>query len=125
MARPPVRERTSAVWTLPNIISTVRLAGVPLFLWLVIGPEADVWALVVLMVAAIPFRYAATSVSPLWLLEAAMLLLVGIVTAERIYCRLASTAALATTVQMIAYPGARLLGLRLGGAAPDRAPIDG
>jgi len=39
------------VWTLPNIISTVRLAGVPLFLWLVIGPEADVWALVVLMVA--------------------------------------------------------------------------
>ena len=51
MARPPVRERTSAVWTLPNIISTVRLAGVPLFLWLVIGPEADVWALVVLMVA--------------------------------------------------------------------------
>jgi cardiolipin synthase len=51
VARPPVRERTSAVWTLPNIISTVRLAGVPLFLWLVIGPEADVWALVVLMVA--------------------------------------------------------------------------
>jgi cardiolipin synthase len=51
VARQPVRERTSAVWTLPNIISTVRLAGVPLFLWLVIGPEADVWALVVLMVA--------------------------------------------------------------------------
>ncbi|SDS02903.1 CDP-diacylglycerol--glycerol-3-phosphate 3-phosphatidyltransferase [Nocardioides scoriae] len=40
-----------AVWTLPNIISMVRLAGVPLFLWLVIGPEADVWALVVLMVS--------------------------------------------------------------------------
>ena len=27
------------------------MAGVPLFLWLVIGPEADVWALVVLMIA--------------------------------------------------------------------------
>ena len=51
MARQPVRERTSAVWTLPNIISTVRLAGVPLFLWLVIGPEADAWALVVLMLS--------------------------------------------------------------------------
>src|SRR3954452_5444243 len=28
-----------------------RLAGVPLFLWLVLGPEADGWALVVLMVS--------------------------------------------------------------------------
>jgi cardiolipin synthase len=43
--------RTSAVWTVPNIISMVRLAGVPLFLWLVIGPEADVFALLVLMVS--------------------------------------------------------------------------
>ena len=51
MARQPVGERTSAVWTLPNIISMVRLAGVPLFLWLVIGPEADAWALVVLMLS--------------------------------------------------------------------------
>jgi cardiolipin synthase len=42
---------TSAVWTVPNLISMARLAGVPLFLWLVIGPQADVWALVVLMVA--------------------------------------------------------------------------
>ena len=51
MAGSRARERTAAVWTLPNIISMVRLAGVPLFLWLVIGPEADVWALVVLMIA--------------------------------------------------------------------------
>ena len=51
MARQPEGPRTSAVWTIPNIISMVRLAGVPLFLWLVIGPEADVWALVVLMVS--------------------------------------------------------------------------
>ena len=43
--------RTPVVWTVPNLISMARLAGVPLFLWLVIGPEADVWALVVLMVA--------------------------------------------------------------------------
>ena len=43
--------RSSRVWTLPNIISVVRLAGVPVFLWLVLGPEADAIALVVLMVA--------------------------------------------------------------------------
>ena len=51
MARQPDGVSTPVVWTIPNIISMVRLAGVPLFLWLVIGPEADVWALVVLMIA--------------------------------------------------------------------------
>jgi cardiolipin synthase len=39
------------VWTVPNLISFLRLLGVPLFLWLVLGPEADVWALVVLMIS--------------------------------------------------------------------------
>ncbi len=43
--------RSDAVWTIPNLISMGRLAGVPLFLWLVIVPEADVLALVVLMVS--------------------------------------------------------------------------
>ena len=42
---------SSAVWTLPNVISMVRLAGVPLFLWLVLGPEADSWAIVVLLLS--------------------------------------------------------------------------
>jgi cardiolipin synthase len=46
-----VSEEASRVWTVPNIISVVRLAGVPLFLWLVLGPEEDAIALVVLMVA--------------------------------------------------------------------------
>ena len=46
-------EEASRVWTVPNIVSVVRLAGVPLFLWLVLGPEADAIALVVLMVAGI------------------------------------------------------------------------
>jgi cardiolipin synthase len=41
------------IWTVPNLISIARLAGVPLFLWLVLGPEADRWALVVLMAAGI------------------------------------------------------------------------
>ncbi len=39
------------VLTVPNLLSLLRLAGVPLFLWLVLGPEADFWALVLLMVA--------------------------------------------------------------------------
>ncbi len=43
--------RDNRVWTLPNLLSMARLAGVPLFLWLVLGPEADGWALVVLMVS--------------------------------------------------------------------------
>ena len=43
--------RGSAVWTLPNAVSALRLLGVPLFLWLVLGPEADVLALVVLSVS--------------------------------------------------------------------------
>ncbi len=45
--------RSSRVWTLPNLLSAMRLAGVPLFLWLVLGPEEDAWALVLLMVAGI------------------------------------------------------------------------
>jgi cardiolipin synthase (CMP-forming) len=40
--------RESRVWTVPNLLSMLRLLGVPLFLWLVLGPEADGWALAVL-----------------------------------------------------------------------------
>ncbi len=39
------------VWTLPNALSLLRLLGVPLFLWLLLGPHADGWAVVVLMVS--------------------------------------------------------------------------
>jgi cardiolipin synthase len=45
--------RTPEVWTLPNGVSMLRLLGVPLFLWLVLGPEADIWALVVLMLSGV------------------------------------------------------------------------
>jgi cardiolipin synthase len=41
------------VLTVPNLLSVARLAGVPLFLWLLLGPRADGWALVVLMVGGI------------------------------------------------------------------------
>ena len=39
--------------TVPNLISIVRLAGVPLFLWLVLGPQADGWALLVLALSGV------------------------------------------------------------------------
>jgi cardiolipin synthase len=41
------------VLTIPNVISIIRLAGVPLFLWLVLVPEADGWALLVLFVSGV------------------------------------------------------------------------
>jgi cardiolipin synthase len=43
------------VWTIPNLISMARLAGVPVFLWLVLGPRsqtADWWAVGVLIASA-------------------------------------------------------------------------
>ena len=48
-------ETTSStrVLTLPNLLSVLRLAGVPLFLWLVLGPEEDAWALALLVVSGV------------------------------------------------------------------------
>ncbi len=45
--------RNKRVWTVPNLISMARLAGVPVFLWLVLGPEADGWALGLLMLSGV------------------------------------------------------------------------
>jgi cardiolipin synthase len=39
--------------TIPNLLSALRLLGVPLFLWLLLGPHADGWALVVLALSAV------------------------------------------------------------------------
>jgi cardiolipin synthase len=39
------------VWTVPNALSVLRLLGVPLFCWLALGPKADGWAVILLMVA--------------------------------------------------------------------------
>ena len=38
---------TDRVFTLPNVLTFVRLLGVPLFLWLILVPHADGWAFVV------------------------------------------------------------------------------
>jgi cardiolipin synthase len=47
------RALSTRVWTLPNALSMARLAGVPVFLYLVLGPEADGWALALLMVSGV------------------------------------------------------------------------
>jgi cardiolipin synthase (CMP-forming) len=44
---------TDRIVTVPNLLSIARLLGVPVFLWLVLVPHADGWALVVLMVSGI------------------------------------------------------------------------
>jgi cardiolipin synthase len=40
------------VLTIPNGLSVARLVGVPVFLWLVLGPKADYWAVVLLIASA-------------------------------------------------------------------------
>jgi cardiolipin synthase len=39
--------------TIPNALSVLRLAGVPVFLWLMLGPHADGWALAVLALSGV------------------------------------------------------------------------
>lgn len=41
------------ILTVPNAISVARLAGVPVFLWLVLGPQADGWAVALLIAAGL------------------------------------------------------------------------
>jgi cardiolipin synthase len=42
----------SSNWTIPNALSALRLLGVPVFFWLIVGPENDGLALVVLIVSS-------------------------------------------------------------------------
>jgi CDP-diacylglycerol--glycerol-3-phosphate 3-phosphatidyltransferase len=42
---------SNRVLTLPNALSLFRLLGVPVFLWLILGPEADLLAVAVLMLS--------------------------------------------------------------------------
>jgi cardiolipin synthase len=47
----PDLEVSDRVLTIPNALSFLRLLGVPLFLWLILGPKEDGWALVVLLIS--------------------------------------------------------------------------
>lgn len=44
-------EAPDRILTVPNLISFLRLLGVPLFLWLILGPQADIAAFCVLAIA--------------------------------------------------------------------------
>ena len=44
-------DSTDRLWTIPNALSVLRLFGVPLFLYLLLGPHENAWALVVLAVS--------------------------------------------------------------------------
>jgi cardiolipin synthase (CMP-forming) len=48
-----VRDPADRLLTIPNLLSVLRLAGVPLFLYLLLGPRADGWALLVLVFAGL------------------------------------------------------------------------
>jgi cardiolipin synthase len=45
--------QTDRIVTVPNVISFIRLLGVPLFLWLILVPQADGWALVLLVASGV------------------------------------------------------------------------
>jgi cardiolipin synthase len=52
MGNPTQSVLTNSNWTIPNILSALRLLGVPIFFWLIIGPQQDGLALVILIVSA-------------------------------------------------------------------------
>lgn len=49
----PVREPADRLLTVPNVLSLLRLAGVPLFLWLLLGPHRDLLAVLVLALSGL------------------------------------------------------------------------
>jgi cardiolipin synthase len=49
----PAARESDQIWTIPNALSLLRLLGVPLFLWLLLGPHADGWALLVLALSGV------------------------------------------------------------------------
>jgi cardiolipin synthase len=53
LAGPPDAELSSRVWTVPNALSFLRLAGVPVFLYLVLVVERDGLAILLLMASGI------------------------------------------------------------------------
>lgn len=48
-----MRDPADRLITVPNILSLLRLAGVPLFLWLLLGPQYDLLAVLVLALSGL------------------------------------------------------------------------
>jgi cardiolipin synthase len=51
--RPEARDPSDRLLTVPNVISLLRLAGIPLFLWLLLGPHDDLLAVLVLALSGL------------------------------------------------------------------------
>jgi cardiolipin synthase len=52
-AQPETPDPADRLLTVPNVLSLLRLAGVPLFLWLLLGPHHDLLAMLVLVLAGL------------------------------------------------------------------------
>jgi cardiolipin synthase len=52
MANPTQLGVANSNWTIPNALSGLRLLGVPLFFWLIVGPQSDGLALIILIVSS-------------------------------------------------------------------------
>jgi len=50
---PTTPYNTTRVWTVPNLLSFIRLAGIPVFLWCLLGLRSDFVAVLVLVVAGV------------------------------------------------------------------------
>ena len=53
LAGPPDAHVSERIWTVPNLLSMLRLLGVPVFLWLVLVAERDGLAILLLMASGI------------------------------------------------------------------------
>ena len=51
--RPTAPQPPDRLLTVPNVLSLLRLAGVPLFLWLLLGPQYDLLAVLVLALSGL------------------------------------------------------------------------
>lgn len=52
MANPIQLGTANSNWTVPNALSTLRLLGVPVFFWLIVGPQSDGIALIILIISS-------------------------------------------------------------------------
>lgn len=52
MGNPEQSVAAGSNWTIPNALSALRLLGVPFFFWLIVGPESDGLALIILIVSS-------------------------------------------------------------------------
>lgn len=77
------------------------------------------------LVAAIPFHFGPQYVSSIWLIEGEALLVLGLLTRERVFRVLGMLAGVALGMQMLAVDAARVYGARMDSAYVVREPVLG